>query len=454
MSFETLWTGVSGLTAAQRQMEVAAHNVANVNTEGYSRQRVELVSSNPSTGVYGVRGDGMRGTGVTIADVVRARSGLTDAAYRSEAGIGAAADAKASVLSRAEQVLGPVDGGVPSALSAFWASWDQLSTNPTDTASRPGVLDAGAALAGQINSGAAQLSRLSDETLNQAKDTVDQVNRLADQIARLNTSISDAVVGQQSPNDLMDQRDELVDQLSALTGATVRTGDLQSADIYVGNRALVRGGTVEKLQVANTGPATVSWALDGAAATAGGQLGALVELSNSTLPGLQSELDALANGLRDQINAAHQAGKDQDGNAGLAFFTGTGAADLGVNPALDVRKVAASETGAAADGNNALAIAGLRTTPAIGTNSVQQAVEALAGHLGSLAASAKGASDASASVITNIKAERASTSSVSIDEEMADLVRFQHSYEAAAKVITVVDQCLDVLVNSTGMAGR
>ncbi|MBV9919287.1 MAG: flagellar hook-associated protein FlgK, partial [Pseudonocardia sp.] len=333
------------------------------------------------------------------------------------------------------------------ALSAFWASWDQLSTSPTDAASRQAVLDSGAALAGQIRSGAAQLTRLGSETLSQAKDAVDQVNRLADQIGRLNVAISDAVVGKQSPNDLMDQRDALVDKLSALTGATVRTGDLQSADVYVGNRAIVRGGTVEKLQIANEAPATVSWALDGAAATAGGKLGALVELSNTTLPGLRSQLDALANGLRDQINTAHQAGKDQDGNAGLAFFTGTGAGDLAVNAALDVRKVAASETGAAADGNNALAIAGLRTAPAVGTNTLQQAIEALAGHLGGLSAAAKGASDASASVLTNIKSERAETSSVSIDEEMANLVRFQHSYEAAAKVITIVDGCLDTLVN-------
>ena len=454
MSFRVLGTGVSGLTAAQRQMEVVSHNVANVNTPGYTRQRVELVTSLPAPGTYGVRGDGMRGTGVTVADVIRIRSELTDTAYRAEVAVGAGADARAEVLSRAEQVLGPVDAGLPSSLSAFWAAWDQLALAPTDEASRQGVLDAAAGIATQIRSAAAQLGRVEAETLAKAAESVDEVNRLADDIAVLNGAVADAIVGKQAPNDLLDQRDRLVDQLVALTGGTVRTGDLGSADVYVGNQAIVRGVDVEHLRLSPAAPAALTWATDTVPARAGGRVGALIELSQGTLPGLRAELDALAAGLRDTVNAAHAAGFDLDGAAGGPLFAATSAADLAVHPAVTTRRLAASAGGRPNDGNNALAVAGLRTAPAVGDRTVLQAVQGLAGRLGGMAANAARASDAAATVVGDLEMERAGISSVSINEEMADMVRFQRAYEAAARVMTVADEMLDRLINSTGVVGR
>lgn len=454
MSFSVLGTGVSALRAAQRQLEGAAHNVANVNTPGYSRQRVELVASRPSPGVYGVRGDGQRGTGVTIADVIRVRSALTDAAFRSEASVAAGADARAEVLARAEQVLGPVDAGLPSSLAAFWDSWDQLAMAPEDPASRQGVLDASAGLAAQVRSAAAQLGRVQDETFAKASEAVGEANRLAGDVAALNTATADALVGQQSPNDLMDQRDVLVDRLVALTGGTVRTGDLGSVDVYVGTRAIVRGGAVDELRVSTGQPAAVTWAPDGVAVTAGGRLGALVELSRQTLPGMRAELDAFATGLRDLLNTAHAAGFDQDGNPGGPLFAATSAADLAVAPGLTARGLAASAGGQAADGNNALAVGALRTAPAVGTSTLLEAVQGFAGRLGSQAASAQRAAATAAGVMGDLEQERAEQSSVSIDEEMVDIVRFQHAYEAAARVVTAADEMLDRLINNTGLVGR
>lgn len=454
MSFSTLGIGVTGLRAAQRQMEVAAHNVANVNTPGYSRQRVELVSAAPAPGVYGVRGDGQKGTGVTVADVIRVRSALTDAAWRTESASSAAADARAEVLARAEQVLGPVDDGLPSSLSAFWASWDQLATAPDDVASRQGVLDASANLAGQVRSAAAQLGRVQDETFAKASEAVDGANRLAEGVAALNTAIADAVVGQQSPNDLMDQRDQLVDRLVALTGGTARTGDLGSVDVYVGTQAIVRGPDVDHLAMSAGQPASLTWAADGTAATAGGRLGALVELSRQTLPAMRADLDAFAAGLRDLLNTAHAAGCDLDGNPGGPLFDGTSAADLDLAPGLTVRSLAASAGGQAGDGNNALAIGGLRSRPAVAGGTLLQAVQGLAGRLGSQAAAAQRAATTAKGVLGDLDQERAEHSSVSIDEEMADIVRFQHAYEAAARVVTAADELLDRLINNTGLVGR
>src|SRR5581483_11061936 len=277
MSFQTLWVGVSGLTAAQRAMEVTANNVANVNTDGYSRQRVELVSGRPVPGTDGSRGDGMRGTGVTVADVVRAHSDLADTAFRSESATQGSWSARSDIMSRAEQVLGPIGGGTPKALADFFGSWEELSLHPDTPAARQAVIAAGASLAGSFNSAASDLDGLKAGAGAQIRATVDDVNRLAAQVAKLNAGIADATNGQQSPNDLLDQRDRLLDQLSALTGATVRPGELGRVDVYIGSRTLVRGETVETLQASSADPATVQWQLGGDRAATGGKLGGLVD---------------------------------------------------------------------------------------------------------------------------------------------------------------------------------
>ena len=454
MSFQTLWIGVSGLTAAQRAMEVTANNIANVNTEGYSRQRVELASGRPVPGTFGSRGDGMRGTGVTVADVVRARSSLADNAFRSESSTQAAWSARAGIMARAEQVLGPLGGGAPKALADFFGSWEELSLHPELPAARRGVLEAGATLAGTFNSAAGDLEDLASGTADQVRSTIDEVNRLADQVAKLNAGIADATNGQQSPNDLLDQRDHLLDRLSALAGASVRPAEMGRVDVFVGSRALVRGETVEALAPSTTEPITVTWQLGDDAATTGGTLGGLVG-SAATIASLRDDLDQLAGDFATQVNAAHGQGFTPAGLAGAAFFTGAGAAGLGI-AITDPAGIAAagSDTGGANDGNHALAMAGLRSNPMIGGPSAEDALHAYAARLGSLASEATDQSAASGEVLGGLTRDRAEVSSVSTDEEMTDMIRFQRAYEASARLMTTVDQMLDRLINSTGMVGR
>lgn len=450
MSLETsLWSSVSGLFAAQRQLEVASHNISNVNTPGFSRQRVELEPSHPQPGVMGARGDGMVGTGVTIADIVRMRNVLTDNAYWTESGNAAGAQARAEVLQRAEGILGPVGQGVPETVSKFYAAWDDLSLNGNDTGARQGVLDAGNELAGQIRSASAQLDRIRSDVGQNIGETVDNINRLAQQAAELNQAIKEAVASKQTPNDLMDKRDAVIDQLTQLTGGVVQQGDLGEKNVFVSNRPLVFGSDFETMKATTGVPASAQWSLDGKTVNSGGRLGALTELSNTTLPSLATDLDNFATGLRDLINNAHTAGFDQDGNPGQAFFTGTGARDLALNPALTSRNVAAASTAAGApnDAANALAMGGLRSSAAVGTSTLGQSIQALAGRLGGLSASAQHTASATKDVVDSISGQRAQESSVSTDEELADIVRFQHAYQASAKVIQVVDACMDTLVN-------
>lgn len=456
-TFGSLNIGVSGLRAAQRAMEVVANNIANVNTEGYSRQRVELVNGRPVPGTHGTRGDGMRGTGVTVADVVRARSNLVDTALRSESQTQASWSARAEIMGRAEQVLGPFGQGTPQALASFFASWEELSLQPESPAARQAVLQAGATLAGSFRSAASDLDELASGTAQQVRDDVAEVNRLAAQVAHLNAGIADATVGKQSPNDLLDQRDQLLDRLASLAGVTVRTGELDRVDVFIGGRALVRGETVERLTATDGTPAAIGWELGGAAAP-GGRLGGLAD-SATTLGSLRAELDAVANDLKTLVNDTHAAGFDRHGVAGQAFFGGTlGAGDLTLDLSdTDLVAAAATSGGAPVDGNHALAMAGLRAgvlTGGLTGKTPEDGLHGLAARLGGLASESAASALASNEVLNSLRQDRAEVSSVSTDEEMADMVRYQRAYEAAARVFTTMDQMLDRLINSTGLVGR
>jgi flagellar hook-associated protein 1 FlgK len=446
MSFSSLHIGTTGLIAAQRAVEVAANNVANANNETYTRQRLVIQSATPTPGTAGLRGDGDRGTGVTVLDVTRLRDRLADVSYRTEAGVAGAADARADTLGRTDALLGTYANGAPEDLSSFLAAWNSLSTNPTDPSARAAVLASGQRLADGFNNATQDLAAVGHEVTLRVTDDTNELNGLLASVAKLNYEIVKATTSARSPNDLLDQRDAALDRISALTGATVTPGANDSVDVSVGGVALVSGITAATVTASTTEPVTVSVA--GVPLAAAGEIGGYVATAGVDLPSYRARLDALATGLRDVVNAAHSAGTGIDGSTGLAFFTGTDAATLAVNPALTPDQVAASQSGQVNDGNNALAIAtALRSTPAVGTAVLGDALRAFSAQVGQASTDAnRNARTADASLASALAA-RTSQDGVATDEEMVDLVRYQHTYEAAARVISVSDSMLDKLIN-------
>jgi flagellar hook-associated protein 1 FlgK len=282
----------------------------------------------------------------------------------------------------------------------------------------------------------------------------DQVSALAATIGKLNASILDVTTAGGTPNDFLDQRNVAVEQLSKLTGAQVRDNG-PMIDVMVGGSLLVAGVHAQTMTVDGDPP---SVKLDGTAVTAGGAVGALQDLATNGLDDLRQRLDLLANGLRDAMNAAHAAGTDLDGEPGIAFFTGTGAADFAVNADLSAQKIAASASGEASDGNNALAMADVRYASVVGTLGAPDdpsltagdAIADLVADLGRRAAGAQRELDATTSMVTALDGQRAETSGVSIDEEMTNLLSYQRAYEASARIIAISDSMLDTLINGLG----
>jgi flagellar hook-associated protein 1 FlgK len=446
VSFSTLTIGASALYAAQRAVEVAAHNVANANNDGYTRQRVTITSSTPTPGTAGMRGDGDRGTGVAVMDVSRLRDRLADVSYRTEAGASGSASARSDTLGRAEALMGTYADGAPEKLSTFLAAWDQLSLNPDDASARASVLSAGQEMASSLNGAQQKLDTVSNEVSLRVGDDVNELNGLLTNVAKLNYEIVKATTSDRQPNDLLDQRDVALDRISALTGAKIDSQADGSVTISTGSTTLVSGITAQSVTVSTTNPVTVS--LGGSPLSLAGEIGGYVATAGVDLPAYRSTLDALAVGLRDVVNAVHRQGVGTDGSTGVDFFTGAGAGDLAVNPNLTSAGVAASQSGAASDGNNALGLAAaLRTSSTVDGHTVGDALRAFGARIGQAVTDAtRNAKTADASLVS-AQSARASADGVSVDEEMVDLVKYQHSYAAAAKVIQVADGMLDKIIN-------
>lgn len=449
MSFAGFRIGSSGLAVAQRSLETAAHNVANANTIGYSRQRVETAPAARLVAHRGLLGPGSAGQGVDMVAVTRATDTLLQANHRQTLSQQATWGTRANFFARAEQVLGPLDSGLSQDLVAFWNSWEDLSQSPESTTSRDQVLAVGRQLATQLNLAARRVDGLRTDVGLDMAATVERVNDLTSEIARLNGQILRVRVHGTTPNELIDQRDVAMAELTQLTGATMTVEKDGDARVMVGTMPVVQGISAETFDTSGVPPVVV-WASNGTPVGLTGELGALVELGGPVVDDISARLDLIATELRDLVNTTHTAGFGTDGLSGRDFFVGTDARDLAVDPALTTAMVAASAGGTAADGNHALVLGGLRSVPGPGGSTIAELFESIQGHLGLEAQQATTQRDLTELVVEDIERALAEIVGVSTDEELTDMLQYQRAYEAAARVITVIDEMLDRLINGTG----
>jgi flagellar hook-associated protein 1 len=448
----------SGLNAAQRGLDVTAHNIANANTVGYTRQQVIQVANTPSIGGVPLQGPGTFGNGATVQEVRQLRDDLVDDVRRSTLAGKGAAQHLATAMRDLEAIVGPLDGGLSADFDNFWNAWNEVNLHPDQIAPRGAVLDAAQKLAVDLRNARAQIDAISSRSAQQLTADAQEVNVAAREIASLNQTILEVTAGGGQPNDLFDQRAIAIDRLAELTGSTIRRNG-PMVDVVVGGTILVSGATASTMAITGMPPtATVG----GAPAKLGGAMGAAQEVATGGLDDLRTRLDLLAVGLRDALNGAHTSGFDLDGNPGGPLFTGTGASSFAVDAGATARRLAASTTGAASDGNNALAISGLRDQPIIGSVNAptsltlrsRDALADLTAVVGVSAAAADRTAQMVDSALAAADARRDEVSGVSIDEEMTQLMRYQRAYEAAARVVTAMDDVLDTLVNRLGLVGR
>jgi flagellar hook-associated protein 1 FlgK len=451
--FAGLRIALSSLHAQRRAMEVTGQNVANLNTEGYSRQRVDMVAeSGPVTPAVYSRYTGA-GQGVRSGTVVRMRDQFMELRGYQEHAVDSGLRRSQGILSRVELAFNePSDTGLSALLGDFWAGWDDVANNPTDEAARTQLVERAQTLANGFSQLDSSLAQLRQSSIAELSSIVTDVNTSAQRIAELNAGIISAVAGGFPANELMDQRDLLVSRLAKQVGVTVRAGESGTLDVFVAGTSLVSGTKANQLDVSvGTDPAQtvrVVWSQDGYPAGVTGEAGALVGAIDDVLPRYRANLSAVATQVANDVNALHRTGFALDGSTGRDFFT-VGPTGISVAAAIaaDPRLVAAaSSAGAGLDGSRAQQIAELT-----GAN---EAYQELVVGLGVESQSVNRRVDVQAAIVAHVDDARESAAGVNLDEEMTAMVEYQHAYEAASRFLTAVDETLDTLINSTGRVGR
>jgi flagellar hook-associated protein 1 FlgK len=473
-TFSGLNTATTALWAQQRGMDVTGQNIANVNTAGYSRQRAELqsVGGNTVPAVYSV--SNQVGQGVNADTVSRIRDGFLESRALTERANSAQRVAESDGLTQIESAFRePGDTGVQSMLSDLWDGWSDVVNHPEDLAARSQLLQRAQTLAAGLRTTSSSLDKQWTQTRDDLSTMVSDVNAAAGSIADMNAAIMKATRAGLPVNELADKRDALVSSLAERVGATSSLAADGMVDVHVGGTTLVSGGSATSLKLTGTldpraaapgNPRIVTdpgGSLVGVGGTAAGQLRTLT----TVLPDYRTQLDGVAAQLAKTVNDAQRGydtthtGYDLDGKIGGPMF-GTdpsGAAVTAENIVVVMTRpeqIAAASlppdaAGPSLDNGNADGIYQLR----LDATGVDATYRSLITDLGVESAVAKRNVDIQGVISAQVDAAKDSVSGVNLDEEMTNMLQFQHAYSAAARMITAIDESLDQLINRTGRVG-
>ncbi len=549
--------------AQQANIEVIGHNIANVNTPGYSRQKAVLNAAPSITTVIG-----QMGTGVRAVAVQREHDKFVNAQINFEKQLLGNWEAQDYNFQRIEEIFSEFsEYGLSSAMNEFWNAWQTLADNPSGQAERVGLISIAETMARDFNKMYRDLRTLQTDTNSSIKGAVDNINVLVDQIVELNGKISQIEVGQDKANDFRDQRELLLDELAEKIGFSYVEDDMGQVSIFLENGfPLVQPGRGWHLAVevntTNNNFYDVSWD-DGTGTLTDvsnrinrGELSGLLEIRDTTVPSYIKKIDKLAAGIVNATNKLHYYGYGLDGSTENNFFdslsvstnissnntggaaidvgtvydnsaltlddyeirftgaatfeiynvtdgiqvmdaringvvdndgsfaftsgsdiefegirvvitdgaigpnsgdtftvdsTGNAAKNMTVNPEIvgDINKIATSGDVSGNDNLNALAIAGLRNENNMNNNttSFDGYYSGLVGEIGIDAQSASRSFLYKQTMVEQLTSRRESISGVNLDEEMANLIRYQQAFTAAARMITLVDEMIDELLN-------
>lgn len=473
-TFGSIETTLRGLRAQQIALDTTGHNISNANTPGYSRQAAEMTATAPyavpTMNRYQIAGQ--IGTGVTVTQIRRMRDQFVDRRTQYENSSLGYWDARQRNFSHLEVTLAePADLDTGSSigyhLNEFWSALQQLgnANRPDNIAVRSVLREKANNLCDSIRSTYRQLTTLQQDISAEIGVKIGRINSLADQIAGLNAEIAKITAVGDNPNDLLDQREVLVGELSTLTSISIQSDELNRYSISISGMLLVAGDTPYHMAVEDDG--SVVWAHNGTDVYfANGELKGLMEMRDVETQYYIDSLNEFATTLITEFNTIHGEGYDLDGNNGINFFAGTSAEDITLDSAIladdGLRRIAAayipasgSWNGEVGNGENALRLARIiKEEELIDGTTLSDFYDSLIAKLGVDAEKAKVTHANQKTLVGHLKNMQESVAGVSLDEEMANLIKFQNAYMASARMMTAIDEVLDKLINGTGIVGR
>lgn len=511
-TFHGLEVSKRGLYAQQSALDTTSHNIANANTDGYTRQRANMEATRgiPAPGMNNTTAPGLLGTGVEVSDLQRIRESYLDMQLRTESKHLGYWEARSSGLEKLEVIMNePSDTGLQKVMDELWKSWQDLAKEPESMSARAVVSQRAIAVAETFQTIMTSLNELQSDLDNVVRVNVIDINSMAQQVANLNKQIADVVPHGYQPNDLYDKRDVLLDKLSKMAEIKVTEAENGMVNVTIEGKELVTGrNSVQMTTVANpvtgfnditlggaefkpAGPGTLSGNIKVRGEATVETVNNQVKVTKSGhIADLMNRLNLLATSLTKAVNDIHKTGltmndiEAQKANPAaqreaLLFFVDaddatkdpTDASKVRLNPKIiaSLNSIAAGQdigtegntpgTSYEGDGRNARDIASIKfrvftANDGLGeTTTLDDFYRYSIAKLGVDSQEAQRMESNSEILVGQVENQRQSVSGVSLDEEMSNMIKFQHAYSAAARVMTSMDEILDKVINGMGRVG-
>ncbi|NQS97280.1 MAG: flagellar hook-associated protein FlgK [candidate division Zixibacteria bacterium] len=448
--------GKRALNANRENLGVIGHNVSNVNTEGYSRQRANLSSTKPLNNIH----YGQVGTGVEVSEITRARDRLLDGQVRSESSVLGNWEKRDAAMLEIQNIFNdPADAGFSDILSDFWDGWSDLANDPESYSARSVLRERATVLTDMLNKYDADLKLIENKLNDELKLMIDDVNAIAVQIAQLNKGIRQAESIGQNANDLRDHRDLAVDNLSKMLKVQYTDNENGTVNIYLSGQMLVQDTDCRELttRVSSRHDMVVDdiiWSDSfSEVEIGGGKLKGLIDVRDVEAEKVRDSLDDFAETLISRVNELHQDGYGLAGSSSQAFFNenNTSAGGICLSSAVmsNLDNIAAGKTAAPGDNSNALDIAALADELLMnnGRETLDDNYASIMADIGAQKQNAEIYLEQSQAVSTQLVNSRQSIQGVVLDEEITEMIKFQQAYQASAMIVNMVDEMMTTVIN-------
>lgn len=437
----SMWIASEALGADQGAIDATANNIANENTPGYSREVPVLTEQAPT-----VEGNITYGNGVELQQIQSVTDQVLQIQIAGQNSQQSSAQTQYNALQQVQTLFSSTTSGIGADFTAFFNSLSSLSTDPNSMTDRQTVLTSAQTLANDFDSTETNLDAIQSGLNQSVSQNVTQINTLTQQIAQLNIQVGQMQKLGQDPGNLGDQETQLIQQLSQLTtvnqiqtenGLTITTGN--GTPLVIGGQSFTLGTT----NGPNGMTDVTAQGQDITSSLTGGSLGGNIQVRDTTIPGLLSQLDNLASQFSSSINAAQAQGYDLNGNAGQPLFTDTTGAGAASNLKVaitDPSLIAASSDGTQGSNGNIANLLAVQTNNLPSGENPTDTYASLVSQTGNLTSQANAEVTASTANLNQLNNQLGSITGVNVDEETTNLMNYQRAYEAAARVVTTVDE--------------